>query len=99
MRDHCEHRCAAKFVKLSNAESATEPDLKVAERIMRDACKMCPDLGNWDELTVISHQVGLRPMRKGGMRVEHERRKRSQLLDNKDREYDCIHAYGIGSGG
>lgn len=88
---------------------STLPDPKEAERIMRDACVLCPDLGPWNQLDVISHQCGLRPMRKGGMRLELEQRLvggsgtaglTPALVDAaRGKTVNCIHAYGIGSAG
>ncbi|KAF2277856.1 FAD dependent oxidoreductase [Westerdykella ornata] len=51
-----------------------EPDMALAEKIMKSCCELCPELGpRWQDLQVISHNVGLRPSRKGGVRVELER--------------------------
>ncbi|KAF2273006.1 FAD dependent oxidoreductase [Westerdykella ornata] len=56
-------------------ESAPDPNL--ANRIMQRSVELCPALvprtGKVTELSVVRHGVGLRPMRKGGPRVERER--------------------------
>lgn len=53
-----------------------QPDLALAKRIMQRCVDVCPGLVKDGEgiggLDVIRHGVGLRPMRKGGMRVEKE---------------------------
>jgi len=55
----------------------------VAERILQDAFKLNPDLAGpkrpgrertWRDIEVVSHNVGLRPAREGGVRVELEQR-------------------------
>lgn len=37
-----------------------EVDTELAEDIMRRCCALCPELGRWEDLQVISHNVGLR---------------------------------------
>ncbi|KAK5122248.1 hypothetical protein LTR85_004158 [Meristemomyces frigidus] len=53
-----------------------EVDHELARRIMHRAVKACPDLtrgsGKVEDLDVIRHGVGLRPVREGGARVERE---------------------------
>ncbi|KAK5705493.1 D-amino acid oxidase [Elasticomyces elasticus] len=53
-----------------------EVDHELAHRIMQRAVKACPDLtggsGKVEDLDVIRHGVGLRPVRDGGARVERE---------------------------
>lgn len=54
----------------------SQPDPNLAIRIMKRAIKMCPQLTNGkgiDGLDIIRHAVGLRPVRKGGTRIEKER--------------------------
>ncbi|PYH94572.1 FAD dependent oxidoreductase [Aspergillus ellipticus CBS 707.79] len=67
----------------------TEPDLLLAEDIKRRCCDLAPELGNPQDLKVLYHAVGLRPGRKGGIRVEPEK------IDG------ClvIHNYGAGGTG
>ena len=88
---------------------STTPDLQVAERILRNAYKLCPDLSGgkgWEEIEVVKHNVGLRPCREGGARIELEHRvvgKRNPLIPansrGKEREVGVVHAYGIGPAG
>lgn len=55
----------------------SQPDPNLAQRIMQRSIELCPELvknsGKVTDLSVIRHGVGLRPMRKGGPRVEKER--------------------------
>jgi hypothetical protein len=55
----------------------SQPDLNLAQRIMQRSIDLCPALapktGKPSELSIIRHGVGLRPMRKGGIRVEKEK--------------------------
>ncbi|KAF2470995.1 nucleotide-binding domain-containing protein [Lindgomyces ingoldianus] len=50
-----------------------EVDMELAKEIMDRCCKICPELGRVEDLQVISHNVGLRPSRKGGPRIELEK--------------------------
>ncbi|PSN66642.1 FAD dependent oxidoreductase [Corynespora cassiicola Philippines] len=50
-----------------------EPDMQLAEEIVEECCRLAPELGKPEELQIISHNVGLRPSRKGGPRIELER--------------------------
>lgn len=90
------------------------PDPKVARRILQDAYELCPDLSRgrgWENIEVISHQVGHRPMRKGGMRLELETRRLGQAGASTSalrpaptqrragKKVTCVHAYGIGPAG
>ncbi|KAJ4358131.1 uncharacterized protein N0V89_002710 [Didymosphaeria variabile] len=50
-----------------------EPDMELAQTIMERCCELCPELGRPEDLQVISHNVGLRPTRTGGTRIELER--------------------------
>lgn len=47
--------------------------MALAKTIMQRCCDLCPELGKPEDLQVISHNVGLRPARRGGTRVELER--------------------------
>lgn len=49
-------------------------DMELAQVIMKRCCDLCPELGRVEDLKIISHGAGLRPSRKGGPRVELERR-------------------------
>lgn len=64
----------------------SQPDPNLAVRIMKRAVQLCPQLvaeGQGIEgLSVIRHGVGLRPMRKGGPRVEEERVGKVRVVHN-----------------
>ncbi|KIW57525.1 hypothetical protein, variant [Exophiala xenobiotica] len=59
-----------------------EPDMELAERIKQRCCALAPELGKPEELQILSHNVGLRPSRKGGARVELEKRNGNFLIHN-----------------
>jgi D-amino-acid oxidase len=54
----------------------SQPDPNLAVRIMKRAVELCPKLvpegKGIEALSVVRHSVGLRPMRKGGIRVEKD---------------------------
>jgi len=62
---------------LQHGSWESQPDPNLAQRIMQRSIDLCPTLasktGKVSELSVIRHGVGLRPMRKGGPRVEKEK--------------------------
>jgi hypothetical protein len=74
------------------------PDLELAERIMRRSIRICPQLvpegSGIEALRVIRHQVGLRPIRHGGARVESE-----ILEDPSAGQLRVVHCYGAGGFG
>ncbi|KAK1921030.1 hypothetical protein DB88DRAFT_501974 [Papiliotrema laurentii] len=86
------------------------PDLVEADRILQ-ACfdlepLLAPQGGGWRDIEVISHNVGLRPARDGGARVELEKKVvgsatrrvgRPNSADKK--QVGVVHAYGFGSAG
>lgn len=92
---------------------STLPDLDVAERILRNAYKLCPALSNgkgWEQIEVVKHNVGLRPCREGGARIELQHRRLgeggrllpgppSQRRRGAGRKVAVVHAYGIGPAG
>ncbi|KNG48846.1 d-amino acid [Stemphylium lycopersici] len=47
-------------------------DEELGQDIMRRCCELCPELGRPEDLQVIGRNVGLRPTRKGGVRIETE---------------------------
>ncbi|KAL3427384.1 FAD dependent oxidoreductase [Phlyctema vagabunda] len=71
----------------------SQPDPNQAIRIMKRAVEMCPALTNGskkiEDLSVIRHGVGLRPLRLSGVRVEKEK------IDNTW----VVHNYGHGGWG
>lgn len=71
-----------------------KPDMELAERIMKNAVEFCPDLVKDGPLDVISHNVGLRPLREGGFRVERE-----VMRDADKAAVQIVHNYGHGSDG
>lgn len=93
---------------------STLPDPKTAERILRSAYAICPELSmgqGWEKIEIVSHNVGLRPARHGGVRVELERRVVGKGLEGREgllspparaalgKNVAVVHAYGIGSAG
>ncbi|KAI1176953.1 D-amino-acid oxidase [Nemania sp. FL0916] len=70
----------------------TEVDMDLAQRIMRRAVAICPELTDGqgpEALEVVRHTVGLRPAREGGVRIERE------LIDG----IWVVHNYGHGGYG
>jgi D-amino-acid oxidase len=68
-------------------------DVKLAERILKRALNFCPDLVKNGPLDIISHNVGLRPVREGGIRVERE------VITGKGSSQQVVHNYGHGGAG
>ncbi|KAG9188078.1 hypothetical protein G6011_02001 [Alternaria panax] len=52
-----------------------EWDEELGQDIMKRCCELCPELGKPEDLQVIARNVGLRPSRKGGPRIETEKGK------------------------
>lgn len=79
-------------------------DWDVASAIWSRCSELAPSLQN-EKTRVISHNVGLRPARQGGPRIEAEWFKlplQSEYLTNRKDESEqrnvlVIHAYGFGS--
>lgn len=73
----------------------SQPDPNLAVRIMRRAVELCPSMvpegKGIEALSVIRHGVGLRPMRKDGIRVEKE-----VIAGSDGRKVPIIHNYGHG---
>jgi D-amino-acid oxidase len=70
-------------------KTEADPDPAMGERILERAIKLAPSLANGTGragLDVIRHGVGLRPVRKGGYRVEREQRQ----------GWTVVHNYGHG---
>lgn len=76
-------------------QSSTTPDRNLAERIMEECAKLVPEIvpegKTWKDIDVVSHNVGLRPARENGARVELERLGGNGLT--------VVHSYGIGPAG
>ncbi|PLB44206.1 putative D-amino acid oxidase [Aspergillus steynii IBT 23096] len=66
-----------------------EPDPQLAEGIKKRCCALAPELGKPKDLKVVYHAVGLRPSRKGGIRLEPE------MING----HLVIHNYGAGGTG
>lgn len=76
----------------------SQPDPSLANRIMKRAVELCPQLvpeGKGAEgLSVIRHGVGLRPMRNGGIRIEKD-----SITGPDGRKVAIVHNYGHGGYG
>lgn len=76
----------------------SQPDPNLATRIMKRAVELCPALvpegKGIEALSVIRHGVGLRPMRKDGIRVEKD-----AIAGSDGRSLPIIHNYGHGGYG
>ncbi|WVQ72667.1 hypothetical protein IAR50_002226 [Cryptococcus sp. DSM 104548] len=96
----------------------TLPSLPEAERILKDCFDLAPALAgpggkSWRDIEIVSHNVGLRPARDGGARLEIEEYELGQGASRKGgydiapkagkvgerRKVGVVHAYGIGSAG
>lgn len=88
------------------------PDFEQAKRTLQDCFQLDPRLANggnsWQDIDVVSVNVGIRPCREGGPRVELERRKVGDAweyglprVERRDaaRRVAVIHAYGFGGVG
>jgi hypothetical protein len=87
---------------------STLPDMDVAERILKNAYNLCPALSDgqgWEKIEVVKHNVGLRPCREGGARIDLEERSTGEgkllpaSVKGKGRQVGVVHAYGIGPAG
>ncbi|WVR08322.1 hypothetical protein IAU60_005375 [Kwoniella sp. DSM 27419] len=92
---------------------STDPDPQVAEQILKDCHALCPQLdskggkGTWKDIEIVSHNVGLRPVRESGLRLELEERTIGESNDllpinakaGGSRRVAVVHAYGAGPAG
>ncbi|ETS84914.1 hypothetical protein PFICI_02939 [Pestalotiopsis fici W106-1] len=82
----------------SYASSSKDPDMRLAERMMKRAVSIAPGLvpkgAGIEALRVIRHQVGWRPHRENGPRVEQE-----TISDHQFGQLHVVHAYGLGGFG
>lgn len=82
----------------SHISWSQEPDLNLAARIMKRAIMICPELvppgSGIEALRVVRHQVGFRPFREGGPRIE-----RDVIHDEKEGTLNIVHSYGANSYG
>ncbi|UZJ51573.1 hypothetical protein CBS101457_000893 [Exobasidium rhododendri] len=82
----------------------TEVDVELSKRILQRCIQVAPDLLDkgvdpsseeaWKTIKVVGHGVGLRPSRRGGLRLEKE-----CLATSEKRSFHVLHAYGAGGGG
>lgn len=80
----------------------TTPSSTLAASILRDCLALDPRLssdGTVQGIEVLSHNVGLRPSRRGGPRLEWESSSPVQLEGGKKSSLRVLHAYGIGPAG
>ncbi|TXT06147.1 hypothetical protein VHUM_03620 [Vanrija humicola] len=89
------------------------PERETAQRILQKAYAICPELAgvngkSWEDIEIVSHNVGLRPAREGGLRLEIEEREiapqRQTLVPElgraaAPRSVAVLHCYGIGPAG
>lgn len=75
-------------------QSSTTPDPQLAQQILQECAKLVPEIvpegKTWREIEVISHNIGLRPARENGARVE---------LEQLESGLTVVHSYGIGPAG
>lgn len=78
-------------------QSGTTPEKALAETILHECAKLVPELvpegKTWREIDVVSHNVGLRPARENGARVELEH------IKKEGGALTVVHSYGIGPAG
>ncbi|KIW07044.1 hypothetical protein, variant [Verruconis gallopava] len=79
---------------------STEPDMELAGRLLKRAIQICPNLDpdgkGVEALEIVRHQVGLRPNRNGGERIEIEEIK---LPGGENEVGKVVHCYGCGGAG
>ena len=87
---------------------STLPRWETAERILKDAFaiepKLAPGGKSWRDIEVVSHNVGLRPAREGGLRLEMEDKVlgEGELVPKSAKgrkRVGVLHCYGIGPAG
>ncbi|KAJ4366121.1 hypothetical protein N0V83_007756 [Neocucurbitaria cava] len=69
---------------------SAEWDEELGQEIMRRCCELCPELGRPEDLQIIAKNIGLRPSRKGGPRIETEKDKWN---------FPVVHCYGHAGAG
>ncbi|KAF8445665.1 FAD dependent oxidoreductase [Boletus edulis BED1] len=85
----------------------TSLDMDIAKRIFERCAELAPSLKNTEVTKILKHQVGLRPAREGGARVEAEAVKFPLNTAHNLVPWDSaeggsmqvVHAYGFGGGG
>jgi D-amino-acid oxidase len=74
-----------------------KPDEKTGQRIIDSCCRLSPELkslSNSGKLEIVAHKVGLRPGRKGGVRLEG-----MLVQDPKNAKRDVLLVHNYGHGG
>ncbi|KAF9225535.1 FAD dependent oxidoreductase, partial [Gyrodon lividus] len=87
----------------------TSLDMSIAQRIFESCAELAPSLKDSNETKILRHQVGLRPAREGGARLEAEvvqfpLRGTHNLVPwnpaaSEFGSMHVVHAYGFGAGG
>lgn len=89
----------------------TSPDPREAERILKACYALDPMLAgpngkSWKDIEIVAHNVGLRPSRDGGVRLEVEKRTLGlntplvpKMPGQRRRDVTVVHAYGPGGAG
>ncbi|KIK95350.1 hypothetical protein PAXRUDRAFT_389901 [Paxillus rubicundulus Ve08.2h10] len=87
----------------------TSLDMDTAQRIFENCAKLAPSLKDNNETKILRHQVGLRPAREGGARLEAEvvefplicthNLAPWSLAASESGSMHVVHAYGFGAGG
>ena len=76
---------------------------ETTKRILTCAYEAMPELSKgkgWEAIEVVSANVGLRPARRGGARMELEvKTTRGKNGGERERKVGVVHAYGIGPAG
>lgn len=85
-------------------EWSTELDEGLSKRILQRCIEVAPEIledgvdplseDAWKTIEIIGHGLGLRPARRGGLRLELE-----DLQSKDNQAYHILHAYGAGAGG
>lgn len=90
---------------------STAPDAREAERILKACYALDPLLAgpngkSWRDIEIVAHNVGLRPSRDGGVRLEVEKRTLGnsahlvpKMAGQRRRDVTVVHAYGPGGAG
>ncbi|KAJ4987583.1 FAD dependent oxidoreductase [Stagonosporopsis vannaccii] len=71
---------------------SNEWDSQLETQILERSCKLAPELGKPEDLQIIARNIGLRPSRKGGPRIELEKEKQKWSVP-------VVHAYGHSGAG
>ncbi|KAH6642863.1 hypothetical protein C7974DRAFT_302514 [Boeremia exigua] len=71
---------------------SNEWDSELEAQILESACKLAPELGKPENLQIIARNIGLRPSRKGGPRIEIEEERQKWSVP-------VVHAYGHSGAG